>query len=198
MRDSAIASLKLKHLDLEKKLVRQDPNEVNTKFSKWIDTYFFPIGDDITGVVTDWVNTLLKEQLYSLNDPVFPRNKIGHDSNQGFVCTGLEPLHWKTTTPIREIFKQAFHNAGLPYFTPHTFRNTLVLHGQQVCKTPEEYKAWSQNLGHESPLTTFISYGKLDTYRQGEVMRKIGAPTTEKSINKERFFAALEEMGIMH
>ena len=28
------------------------------------------------------------------------------------------------------------------------------------CKTPEEYKAWSQNLGHEGVLTTFCSYGE--------------------------------------
>jgi integrase/recombinase XerD len=198
MRDSAIASLKLKHLNLESELVRQDPNEVNTKFSKRIDTYFFPVDENITAIVTEWANTLLKEQLYSLDAPIFPRNKMGHDSNQGFVCTGIEPLHWQTTSPIRAIFKQAFLNAGLRYFTPHTFRNTLVRYGQQVCKTPEDYKAWSQNLGHESPLTTFISYGTLDTYRQGEVIRKIGAPTKEKSINKERFFAALEEMGMMN
>ena len=26
-------------------------------------------------------------------------------------------------------------------------------------------KAWSQNLGHENPLTTFTSYGHIDLYR---------------------------------
>jgi integrase len=129
MRNSAIASLKLKHIDLEKRLVLQDPNEVNTKFSKRIDTYFFAVGEDITEIVIEWVSFLLKDQLYSLGAPVFPRNKMGHDNNQGFVCTGVEPLHWQTTSPIREIFKEAFYNAGLPYFTPHTFRSTLVRYG---------------------------------------------------------------------
>jgi integrase len=174
MRDSAIASLKLKHIDLEKRLVLQDPNEVNTKFSKRIDTYFFEIDEDITEIVLEWVNFLLKDQLYSLNAPVFPRNKMGHDDNQNFVCKGIEPLHWQTTSPIREIFKQAFTNANLPYFSPHTFRSTLVRYGQQVCITPEHFKAWSQNLGHESPLTTFTSYGTIDTYRQGELIRGLG------------------------
>lgn len=174
MRNSAIASLKLKHIDLEKRLVLQDPNEVNTKFSKRIDTYFFEIDEDITEIVLEWVNFLLKDQLYSLNAPVFPRNKMGHDDNQNFVCKGIEPLHWQTTSPIREIFKQAFTNANLPYFSPHTFRSTLVRYGQQVCITPEHFKAWSQNLGHESPLTTFTSYGTIDTYRQGELIRGLG------------------------
>ena len=27
---------------------------------------------------------------------------------------------------------------------------TLVLLGGHICKSPEEYKAWSQNLGHEN------------------------------------------------
>jgi integrase/recombinase XerD len=199
MRDSAIASLKLKHIDLEKRFVLQDPNEVKTKFSKRIDTYFFEIGEDITTIVVEWVNFLLKDQLYSLDAPVFPRNKMGHDSNHSFVCTGIEPLHWQTTSPIRAIFKQAFCNAGLPYFTPHTFRNTLVRYGQQVCSTPEHFKAWSQNLGHESPLVTFTSYGTIDTYRQGELIRGLGVKhDATKSINMERFLAMLEKNGVMH
>src|SRR5688500_9237203 len=44
---------------------------------------------------------------------------------------------------------------------PHSFRKTLALLGGQQCKTPEEYKAWSQNLGHEHVLTTFCSYGDV-------------------------------------
>ena len=39
------------------------------------------------------------------------------------------------------------------------------------CSGPEEFKAWSQNLGHESPLTTFTSYGTVATDRQGELVR---------------------------
>jgi integrase len=60
---------------------------------------------------------------------------------------------------IRTIFKEAFASVGLPYFNPHSFRKTLALLGGQMCKSPEEYKAWSQNLGHENVLTTLSSYG---------------------------------------
>jgi hypothetical protein len=38
----------------------------------------------------------------------------------------------------------------------------LVLPGERICRTPEQFKAWSQNLGHEKPLMTFCSYGNLD------------------------------------
>ena len=48
---------------------------------------------------------------------------------------------------------------------------TLALLGGQRCKTPEQYKAWSQNLGHDHVLTTFTSYGDVSSYRQAEIIR---------------------------
>jgi site-specific recombinase XerD len=46
-RDSAVASMKLKHVDLMANSVNQDAREVNTKFSKTFTTFFFPVGDEI-------------------------------------------------------------------------------------------------------------------------------------------------------
>lgn len=42
MRDAAAVSLKLKHISIERRHVFQDPREVKTKFSKTIETFFFP------------------------------------------------------------------------------------------------------------------------------------------------------------
>ena len=41
---------------------------------------------------------------------------------------------------------------------------------QTACRTPEQIKAWSQNLGHENIATTLTSYGKIDPHRQGDVI----------------------------
>lgn len=41
---------------------------------------------------------------------------------------------------------------------------------------PEEFKAWSQNLGHDKVLTTFLSYGQVESPRQGEIIRGLAAP----------------------
>jgi len=57
-----------------------------------------------------------------------------------------------------------------------SFRNTLVQLGQEVCKSPEQFKAWSQNLGHEKTLTTFLNYGEVACQRQGEIMRDLSEP----------------------
>jgi len=88
---------------------------------------------------------------------------------------GLARDHWSSASPIRTIFREAFVKAGLPYFNPHSFRNTLARRGQELCQSPEEYKAWSQNLGHEKVLTTFMNYGVVERCRQGEILRGLGA-----------------------
>jgi hypothetical protein len=93
----------------------------------------------------------------------------GPDGN--FVASGLRRECWADAAPIRTIFKAAFEAAGMIYFNPHSFRNTLVRLGMEVCKTPEEFKAWSQNLGHDGVLTTFKSYGDIPVHRQRDLIR---------------------------
>ena len=47
--------------------------------------------------------------------------------------------------------------------------------GERVCTTPEQFKAWSQNLGHERVMTTLTSYGTVAPHRQAELIRGMGA-----------------------
>jgi len=174
-RDSAIASMKLKHVDLTANGVYQDAREVKTKFSKTFYTFFFPVGDDFRHIVVEWVRFLREDKLWGNDDPLFPATRVALGATLQFEAAGLEKAHWSTAEPIRKVFREAFERADLPYFNPHSFRNTLVRLGQERCKTPEEFKAWSQNLGHEKPLTTFMSYGRVETERQGEIIRELGA-----------------------
>lgn len=170
-RDGAIASFKLRHIDIAEARIDQDAREVRTKFSKSFVTAFFPVGDDIRTVVVDWVQHLRQQKLWGLDDPLFPASKVAVGNDLRFEAIGLERKHWRSAGPIRLIFKDAFASAGLAYFNPHSFRKTLALLGGKVCRTAEEYKAWSQNLGHEQVLTTFSSYGDVSGYRQSEIMR---------------------------
>jgi len=172
-RDSAIASMKLKHVDLGAGSVNQDAREVLTKFSKTFITFFFPVGDEIQAIVTHWLKYLMEEKLWGNDDPLFPSTRIEQNTERQFQAVGLDRKHWSSATPIRSIFKEAFKNADLPYFNPHSFRNTLVRLGESLCQTPESFKAWSQNLGHEKVLTTFYSYGEVGNQRQGEIIRDL-------------------------
>ena len=51
-------------------------------------------------------------------------------------------------------------------------RDTLAELAKDHCRTPEDYKAWSQNMGHDDVLTTFRSYGSVATGRQVELLSK--------------------------
>ena len=57
------------------------------------------------------------------------------------------------------------------YHEPHN----LKLLKEMKAEAPEEFKAWSQNLGHEKVLTTFLSYGEVAYQRQGEIFRSMAA-----------------------
>ena len=113
--------------------------------------------------------------LWGNDDPLFPATRVALGASRQFVAVGLERAHWSSAARIRTIFRDAFTGAGLQYFNPHSFRNTLVRLGQVTCKTPEEFKAWSQNLGHDKVLTTFLSYGQVESARQGEIIRGLAA-----------------------
>jgi hypothetical protein len=54
----------------------------------------------------------------------------------------------------------------------------LAQFGQKTCRTPEDMKAWSQNLGHADMMTTFSSYGTLSRGQQAEVMEGLSSLRT--------------------
>jgi integrase len=199
-RDSAIASMKLKHVDLVANRVNQDAREVKTKFSKTFNTFFFPVGDEVRGIVAEWVTYLRDEKLWGNDDPLFPATRMALGATRQFEVAGLARDHWSTASPIRTIFRDAFVSAGLPYFNPHSIRNTLVQLGQDVCKTPEQFKAWSQNLGHEKVLTTFLSYGEVGCQRQGEILRGLATqqPAAQSDANEiaDAVFRKLRDSGV--
>ncbi len=173
-RDGALASLKLKHVDLAQGRLDQDARDVKTKFSKTFSTWFFPVGGDALEIVKDWVAHLRGPLLRGDGDALFPVTKRGIGPDGGFISAGLERYGWSTSEPVRRIFRAAFDGAGLPYFPPHSFRHTLARLGETVCQTPEQFKSWSQNLGHDDVLTTFTSYGQVPAHRQAEVIRGLG------------------------
>lgn len=194
-RDRAVSSLKLKHVDLARGCIVQDARQVATKFSKTFTTFFFPVGEEVRDILANWVDYLRGTLLWGDDDPLFPSTRVVVGEQGVFEVAGLERTHWSSAAPIRTIFRQAFEAAGLPYFNPHSFRHTLVRLGQALCRTPEEFKAWSQNLGHDQVLTTFTSYGPVDTHRQGDIIRSLAAAgSSEQTDPMEEIEAILQRM----
>ncbi len=169
-RDNALASLRLKHLDLPDRQLYQDAREVRTKFRKTFPTWFFPVGEDFVSIVADWKTHLENDLGYGPDDPLFPQTSVSFSSNGEVMPPQLKKEIWANADPIRKIFKQACGLAGLPDFKPHSFRHTLAQIADDFCSTPGEYKAWSQNLGHKDVLVTLNSYGTVPSHKQRKII----------------------------
>lgn len=172
-RDGAVASLRLKHIDLVENCVHQDARDVNTKFAKTFTTWFFPVDDTYLNTFRDWVTYLRQNELFGAGDALFPKPKMGLKDGS-FACLGLSRDTYSNAGKLRSVIKDAFTDAGLPPFGPHSFRKTLGLLANDHCKTPEQFKAWSMNLGHENIATTLSAYCPVSPSRQGELIRGMG------------------------
>ncbi|WP_371932521.1 site-specific integrase [Pararhizobium sp. IMCC21322] len=180
IRVGAQISLKLKHFDLNRMLVRQIPQEVATKFSKRIDTFVRPFSEALAQICLGWGCYLKDVELFAGDDPLFPKPAMGHHVNNCFAVTDLSREHWAGTAPVRFIMMQAFDDAGIPLLTPHRFRHMLVNDRYERGLNVAEMKALSRNLGHESAMTTLISYGTIAAEQQGRLIRGIKSNHEDK------------------
>lgn len=172
-RDDAIASMLVRHVDLNHRTVFHDAREVRTKNRKTFTSTFFPVGAEIESIVAEWISFLTKERLFGPDEPLFPSTRVAVAATGLFEPAGLDRVGWRNAAAIRRIFPQAFQRVGLPYFNPHSFRKTLVALGEKLCTTPAQFKAWSQNLAHDNVLTTFTSYGAVTSNRQADILTEL-------------------------
>lgn len=102
-RVGAVASLRLKHIDLFHGRVIQDPREVDTKAAKMIDTVFFPVDPAYLECFTAWMEYLRTERFFGPADAVFPKAQMGLAESGGFQKVGLSRDPFATTTPLNKI-----------------------------------------------------------------------------------------------
>jgi len=145
-------------------------------------SYLFRFDEKMIGYVLDWYDYLVKIKTYPLTAPLFPRNKVEQcENSKAFTCNTFEPEFWKTTTPIREIFKQRFEEAGMEYYSPHTFRHTGNRIIKNACKSIEEFQAVSQNFGHRHMSTTFSAYAKIPAYQVQDIIANLDFSSKRKN-----------------
>lgn len=170
-RDGAVASLRLKHINMIDGCVYQDAREVKTKNSKTFTSYFLPVDPEYLACFTAWVTHLKTVALFGPDDPLFPPAKV-KPINGAFQVVGLNREIYKNANTIRAAIKDAFLRADLPPFTPHAFRKTLVKWADTTYPTREAFKAFSQNIGHSSVITSISAYCPVSIERQAELIKK--------------------------
>ncbi len=171
-RIGAVATLKLKHVNLTECHLRQDAREVATKNAKDIDTWFFPVASAYLDCFAAWVAYLREDKFFGQEDALFPKALVGVKDGEGFANLGLAREGYASTANLNKIIRNAFSRLGMPEYTPHSFRKTLFLLGVETCETLEEIKAWSMNLGHEHLSTSYQSYLPMSRERQREVLKR--------------------------
>lgn len=170
-RDGAVASLRLKHINMIDGCVYQDAREVRTKNAKTFTTFFLPVDPEYLASFAQWVCYLKNEKLFGPDDALFPPALVKVQDGE-FRVTGLKREVYKNANAIRTAVKGAFTSADLPPFTPHAFRKTLVKWADTVYTTREAFKAFSQNIGHTSVITTVSAYCPVSIERQAELIKK--------------------------
>lgn len=178
IRVGAVTSLRLRHVRADRLGIDQDGADMKVKFGKTFTSYFFSVGDDILAMFFDYIDHVRDNLGWSDDHPLFPRARQG----DAFGVEGLGDVGWETPGPVWTIFKRAFAVAGLPYFTPHSFRRTLTQAVLKAAPDPEMIKILSQNLGHEAVLVTLTSYGSVPRQRQAERITSLdltASPSTE-------------------
>lgn len=175
MRVEAITTLPLGAVDKTTLEIRQLPQlGVRTKFGKPMITRLCEFDGDLLAQVLKWIDYLEKVKMFSPTDPLFPRSLVvQHPDTLSYVSTEVEKRSWSGTGAIRQIIADRSAKAGLPYFKPHAFRQAASHLSLDACRSPEEIRAVSQNLGHENIGTTIMNYGKLDQFRVAEIIKNM-------------------------
>lgn len=192
VRVDALITLKIKHIDMNKKEVWQNPRDVNTKGRKGINTMFMTFDPLWEKIFTDYYHHITCTLGFNENDALFPKTLLENNPKTlSFEVKGLSREHWAEGQPIREIYRKAFNSAGLRYYTPHSFRNSIVKWAMENC-SQYQFKAISQNIAHEHVMTTYNAYGKLNIHEQRKAVQSISENTSElQAVSNEDLIAEL-------
>ena len=148
----------------------QNPNWVDTKFSKNITAYFIGHVQDLYDNVHHFV-AFLRERGFTEKSPLFPK-MVSSFTKEGLPCLILEDEFIRSSSTIRKIFKRAFHANNLPYHKPHSFRHAMTRKVMYSSGAPLLISNLMQNFGHEKDLGVIIScYGTSPEHERAGILK---------------------------
>jgi integrase len=165
-RADALVSLRLRHVDVANRLVFHDGQEIRAKNGKTFTVFWFPRTESFQKILVDWVNEVQRLG-FGPDDALFPELAKLESACQ----TDRAPIDPMTSSAaVTQAFKIASDAIGKSY-SPHSVRDSLAHLRDEICRTPEQRKAFSANLGHSSEKVTETYYGKVDDQRREEIFR---------------------------
>lgn len=194
MRHESLITVKIKHFDIAREAIIQDPNTMKTKNNKWINTRIVPIDEAAVQIVINWVKYLKEYLHFGDNDPLFPKEKVQHNEYSQFVGgVALSREHIGNKHSVPEIIKRVFARVGFNYNNPHSFRDMLVFHVLANYGL-QEAVALSLNLGHKNLAITIVNYYNPTPEQQFDILSKIGQlKKNEGGVSNEQILEFLKE-----
>ena len=154
MRITAFVSLPVRCVDIDNMSVYQLTSEgVKTKNSKSAVIILLPI-DELIAIVRDW-DYLVRKEL-GINALWYP--KMTTDGLSFGKTNGDTEASRKS---FRRGLSKLCNLTGVEYKSSHKLRKGHGVYAVKHSNNYEEFQAYSQNMGHEDPGTTFKYYSKL-------------------------------------
>lgn len=173
MRESALISLRVKHLDLEARRIAHNGRELRAKNGKSFFIKWFPGTEPLQSALIDWVQEITALGA-APEDAVFPDARVlialEKDHRTWAAKKVWQPM--KSASTVDRVFRHASGLAGVN-ITPHSARHTIAALGEQCCASRAEWKAWSLNMGHESETTTSRNYGRMSAAEKERVIAEM-------------------------
>ena len=148
--------------------IYQNPLDgVRTKNNKSMETILLPI-DELLKIMKEWNQIIINELgVEGLWYPALSTDglRFAKQDNIGDIDSRNKSL--------RDGVKRLCYRAGIPYRSPHKFRRGHGVYAVKHSSNFEEFQAYSQNMGHEDPGTTFKYCSKLtNNYIRDVILRK--------------------------
>lgn len=171
LRADTITSLRLKHIEVSKRVTVQDARVSRTKNGRSLRINWFPLPPIFAEIVEAWVGELVGLG-FREDDALFPDERSLQQrhtlSQKGNV------LVMTSTHAVTLAFRTASNSIGKK-FTPHSAKHYIGALGLKMCKTVEEQAAWSANMGHEGMEITRRYYQKLPQGHVDDVFERFSS-----------------------
>lgn len=187
MRDDAFASLPISCVNLERREIRQLPEEgVRTKNRKAAITYLLDI-PELLAVVEAW-----DRRIRVLPPAALWYSPLTRDS---MTLVPTADAYTGRGDLVRRDMHILCDLAGVPYLSPHKFRHGHVVYALKQAHTVAELKAISQNVMHSSVTITDQVYGNLVGEDVSTIIGSLGKRSNPLPADKlDQLLSILQEM----
>jgi len=171
LRADTLSSLRLGDVDETNRCIDQDGMAVRSKNGKSLRIAWFPIPECFEREVIGWL-AFLRQRGFRASDALFPDLDWLQEPRKLFN-KGPDPIPvMRTAHAVTAAFNVASKIVGQSY-TPHSAKHTIAALRDQQQLTHAQRRAWSENMGHESEVTTQTHYAKFTDDERANVMAEI-------------------------